>query len=352
MEEKKRLIYPDVLRIVSIFCVVLIHIASKLWKTVSIYSVTWVSLVAIDSICRFAVPVFVMVSGMFMLSPEKDRGLKDLYSKKILRLLTSFVFWSAFYVIFNTLSGIILSRKTDLSVYKLVGDFIIGKYHLWFIYMIIGLYIVTPLLRKIVSSKRDMEYFLIIWFVFCIFRNCVPLIPQYGEQFDKLFSAFKISMALEYSGYYVLGYYLHNYDIPKKIQTAIHIFAVLGVLGMIGLTTYASHKNSNHEEFYFEYLLPMTMFLSVSVFLRVKKICADKNPSQKSRSIIGTLSKISFGVYLSHLFIMDIMFYICNRRLELPCFASFGIMLVTTLIFSNLISYILNKIPLVNKYLV
>lgn len=352
MEEKKRLIYPDVLRIISIFCVVIIHVVGKLWKAVPILSADWISLVAIDSLCRFAVPVFVMVSGMFMLSPEKDRGLKDLYQKKIFRMLICFVFWSAFYVLFYNLPGIIAGRGISVSVSKLVGDFVIGKYHLWFMYMIIGLYIVTPLLRKIVSSKKDMQYFLIIWFVFCIFRNCMSLIPQYGEDFDRLFGVFKISMALEYSGYYVLGYYLHNYDIPKKIQTAIHIFSVLGVVAMTVLTAYGSHKISKNNELFFEYLLPMTAFLSVSVFLLVKKICADKNPSQKSRSIIGTLSKISFGVYLSHLFAIDLTFYLCTQRLALPCYASFGIMLVTTLIFSSAISYILNKIPIVNKYLV
>ena len=96
MEEKKRLIYPDILRIVSIFGVIVLHCVGELWDQIPIKSKGWVALVAIDSLFRFAVPVFVMVSGMFMLSPSKNRGIKKLYSKNILRIRnkqTGFV-WS------------------------------------------------------------------------------------------------------------------------------------------------------------------------------------------------------------------------------------------------------------------
>lgn len=353
MEEKKRLIYPDVLRIISIFCVIVIHVASKLWKTVPILSAEWIAFTAIDSLCRFAVPVFVMVSGMFMLSPEKDRGLKDLYLKKILRILTCFIFWSAFYVFIENFSEMILHRSVpNIDCTKIIEQFISGKYHLWFLYMIVGLYIVTPLLRKIVLNKKDMLYFLMIWFVFCIIKNCMPFIPKYRDLLSGTFDAFKMSIAIEYSGYYVLGYYLHNYTISRKMKTAANILAGLGVVAMTALTAYYSQKKSEYDDTFFEYLLPMTAFLSVSVFLPVQKICEKKKTTEKFRRILGTLSKISFGVYLVHVFILECIFYICVKRLSLPCFVSFGIILSSTLILSTAASYILNKIPIVNKYLV
>ena len=70
MEEKKRLIYPDLLRIISIFSVLVLHAVGEIWGDIPIQSKSWVALVAIDGMFRFAVPVFIMVSGMFMLSPQ------------------------------------------------------------------------------------------------------------------------------------------------------------------------------------------------------------------------------------------------------------------------------------------
>ncbi len=151
MEEKKRLIYPDLLRIISIFSVLVLHAVGEIWGDIPIQSKSWVALVAIDGMFRFAVPVFVMVSGMFMLSPQKDRGIKELYSKKVLRIITAFIFWSLVYTFFHLASGFVtegVSFKPDFQL--TVNGFLLGEYHLWFMYMIAGLYIVTTLIRKIV----------------------------------------------------------------------------------------------------------------------------------------------------------------------------------------------------------
>ena len=141
MEEKKRLIYPDILRIVSIFGVIVLHCVGELWEQIPIKSKSWVALVAIDSLFRFAVPVFVMVSGMFMLSPSKNRGIKKLYSKNILRIVTSFAFWSIVYLLYHQASDFIVNRdsfKPDFQ--SILNSFFAGEYHLWFMYMIILLH--------------------------------------------------------------------------------------------------------------------------------------------------------------------------------------------------------------------
>lgn len=353
MEEKKRLLYPDVLRIVSTFSVVIIHVIGKLWTKVPLLGADWFFLTSIDSLCRFAVPVFVMVSGMFMLSSEKDRGLKDLYFNKILRLAISFLSWSALYIVLYKIPSFITHKQTtQLNCIDLLNLLLKGKYHLWFIPMIIGLYIVTPILKKIVSDKKSMQYFLIVWFVFCIMKNFINLIPVIGNSFYNALESLKLSMAVEYSGYYILGYYLHNFSISKKAQRLFYILSCLTVPFFVITTAYSSYKASMCIDVYLEYLLPMTLFQSIAVFIFVKNKCENKNPSEKTIKAIGLLSKISFGVYLSHVLIMDAMFYLCVTIMSMPSFASFFIILFSTLILSTAASYILNKIPIVKKYLV
>ena len=183
MEEKKRLIYPDLLRIISIFSVLVLHAVGEIWGDIPIQSKSWVALVAIDGMFRFAVPVFIMVSGMFMLSPSKNRGIKELYSKNILRIVTSFAFWSLIYLAYHQASDYFADRSAFHPAFmSLLNSFLAGEYHLWFMYMIVGLYIVTPLLRKIVEKKSTMQYFIFIWFIFCIVANFTGLIPVIGNK--------------------------------------------------------------------------------------------------------------------------------------------------------------------------
>lgn len=353
MEEKKRLIYPDILRIVSIFGVIVLHCVGELWDQIPIKSKGWVALVAIDSLFRFAVPVFVMVSGMFMLSPSKNRGIKKLYSKNILRIVTSFAFWSIVYLLYHQASDFIVNRGSFKPDFRSVlNSFFAGEYHLWFMYMIAGLYIVTPILCRLVEKKSTMQYFLMIWFIFCMAQNFIYLVPGIGKYAFGFMNLFKISIAVEYSGYYVLGYYLHNYEIEKPLKVSVNILACLSTFGIVAVTIFTSFRSNELVTKYLEYLLPMTALQSVAVFLCIKNKFQDFNPSKKAQKAIYTLSKISFGVYLSHLLVIKIAKKMCLSFFSFPTCITFGIMLIAALILSPLISYILNKIPILNKYIV
>ena len=352
MEEKKRLIYPDILRIVSIFGVIVIHCVAELCLVIPIKSKSWVALVLIDSLFRFAVPVFVMVSGIFMLSPSKNYGIKKLYSKNILRIITSFTFWSLIYMLYHKSDYVIAGNSFKQIFLSIFNGFFAGEYHLWFMYMIAGLYIVTPILRKLVEKKSTTQYFLMIWFIFCIVRNFIYLVPGIGKYAFGFMNLLKISIAVEYSGYYVLGYYLHNYEIEKPIEISINIGACLGTIGIAAITIFTSFRSNEVVTRYLEYLLPMTALQSAAVFLYIKNKVQGFDPSKKAQKAIYTLSKISFGVYLSHLLIIKIAKKMCLSFFSFPTYITFGIMLIAALILSPLISYILNKIPILNKYIV
>ena len=353
MEEKKRLIYPDLLRIISIFSVLVLHAVGEIWGDIPIQSKSWVALVAIDGMFRFAVPVFIMVSGMFMLSPSKNRGIKELYSKNILRIVTSFAFWSLIYLAYHQASDYFADRSAFHPAFKsLLNSFLAGEYHLWFMYMIVGLYIVTPLLRKIVEKKSTMQYFIFIWFIFCIVANFTGLIPVIGNKIYGFIDLFKISIAVQYSGYYVLGYYLHNYTVKKPIKTAVYFLAILGTLGIVGVTVFTSFRSGETVSKYLGYLLPMTAFQSAALFLFFRDKFENFNPSKKVQKAIFILSKISFGIYLSHSLVMQAVENCCHMFLPLPPCALFGALLISAAVISPLISYLLNRIPGASKYIV
>ncbi|MBR2661951.1 MAG: acyltransferase family protein [Clostridia bacterium] len=158
--ERSRIIYFDVLRIMAIFFVVVLHVSAENWYDTDINSFEWRMMNLFDGISRWGVPIFVMISGALFL--DRNITMKQLYGKYILRLALSFVVWSFGYAVVWYAMG------KDRSIASFVSSFIKGHYHLWFIYMIIGLYIITPMLNRIVSDEKLLRYFLILSFVFAI----------------------------------------------------------------------------------------------------------------------------------------------------------------------------------------
>ncbi|MEG2929604.1 MAG: acyltransferase family protein, partial [Oscillospiraceae bacterium] len=92
---KERIVYLDLLRIFSIFCMILLHVSASKWYTTSVNSFEWQVLNIYDILVRFCVPVFVMISGAFFLDANREYTIKKLFSKNILRIIVAFIFWSA-----------------------------------------------------------------------------------------------------------------------------------------------------------------------------------------------------------------------------------------------------------------
>ena len=101
-----RIIKYDILRIVACFAIVLLHVSSSVLDTVNVHSSEFLIMIVYNSLTRFAVPIFFMLSGLFLLSPDRE-NIK--LGKRILKLVSLFYVWSAFYgfqgIIFDVLTG-------------------------------------------------------------------------------------------------------------------------------------------------------------------------------------------------------------------------------------------------------
>ena len=101
------------------------------------------------------VPVFYMISGAFSLGKKRDQSIRELYGKSILRIITCFVFWSAFY-------GAFYCFMTGKGKWTFLNQFLRGHYHMWFMFVILGLYWVTPLIRQQSCCPGDEAEFLVL----------------------------------------------------------------------------------------------------------------------------------------------------------------------------------------------
>lgn len=354
----QRQIHFDLLRILSMFMVILIHVVADAIHLYQVGSFTWFVGNVYDSLARFCVPVFVMISGAFMLDPEYKCTIKKLYSVKILRMVTALVFWGLVYGIYFVVKE--PDRPLLTLAYQFIYTLFTGYHHMWFVFMIIGLYIITPILRKIVEDKKITQYFLLCSFAFsAVFMFAVDISDRLmginavlnfvSELLAYVKKNIHIDFLLGYAFYYVLGYYLKKYSISRKIEKIIYIAGILSfVFIMVGTYALSVYKGKNVEILY-EYLYFPVCFEAVAVFMFFKEHISKIVFKEKTIKTVSFLSKYSFGVYLSHMLVLNLLPFgidILNPVLSVP------IVSVAVCVISLLIAFILGKIPVLKKYVI
>lgn len=210
------------LRIVAVFAAIVLHVATKGWKNADLYSSKWVIYEIAHTISRFGVCCFVMISGSLFLS--KDRNIGSLYKRNILKIVVIIAVWSCIYLAFR----FFIADFQYNGLKSLLSNLLLGNYHLWYLWMTVGLYAVSPILRKIVLDKRSEEYFLILT-VFAVFLpgmfEVVPLLDELAQLIltEKMF----FFLPMGYVGYFVLGHYISAYGLGKRKK--IYLLGGIGI---------------------------------------------------------------------------------------------------------------------------
>lgn len=343
-KEKKRVFYLDVLRVVACVAVVLVHCSSQYVKTDIGSFDFWIGNV-IDSLARIGVPLFVMISGTLLLDKNYCFGKKKLISH-VKRLVFFFLFWSAVYCL--SFRGASLIKHPDAStILEAVGAFIQGHYHLWFIYLIIGLYLITPLLRLWVKdeNKKYVKYFIGLAVVFAFI---VPQIIDIGSYYSDVFAIFekilRKKLYLEYVGgftaYFILGWYINNFQISKQMRNTIYALGFVGLFTSVIGTFVLSFSTGEVIQMY-DYLWINVLLQTVAVFVYVKTR-VEKN---KQKSVIVTnISNRSLGIYAMHVAVVVLMQFVLRKiglesaLVDIPIvFAvSFGVSYIGTAVFSKI----------------
>ena len=151
--KNERNIALDVTRIIAVLSVVMIHTSAGLVTSYEIGSPEFMWGNILDSVSRIGVPLFIMISGSLMLDENRNVSIKGLLSHNIPNIVVLLIFWSGFYSIyFNVVAPTM--RGETVNFRNALFSFIDGYYHLWYLFMIIGLYFITPFLREFVRKEN------------------------------------------------------------------------------------------------------------------------------------------------------------------------------------------------------
>ena len=151
----------DLLRIISAFAVVMLHVSYLFLKIddQSVFSNCHFPILFMTSITRFAVPCFFMLSGAFILADERNADYKYFYKKSFKNIgITSIIFCLLyiFYSIAKLVAGIFVFHKHDVNyifqgMIGIIESLVVGSPagHLWYLFTLVGLYIAAPFVIRL-----------------------------------------------------------------------------------------------------------------------------------------------------------------------------------------------------------
>ncbi len=335
--------YADLLRVSAAFMVVLLHVAAQCWAMIPVTSPDWFAAHTYNSMARPAVSIFVMISGMFLLDPNKEIPLAKLFSRYCKKILIILIFWSLFYATWRNVLWALL-RGYEIDWPTVLVAFQTGHYHLWYCYMLLGLYLIIPFLKKITADRTLMQYFLVLAFCFAVI---LPVVPFTWAKTMRQFMFFHLTLG--YTGYFVLGYYFRTTEISKTVRYLCYLAGIAS----LAFTVFGSYHKALELNTDFGYYDPFTLntvCLTVAVFLFYQY--AIPNLLQNQQKLVSNLVDYSLGIYLIHPFMLAVLEHFgINAMWFSPTAIAVPAVAVIAFLMSWFATAIMKRIPVVKQYL-
>ncbi len=349
--KQNRLSWVDLLRLVALLMVIAAH-------SVDIYNATpqadqsatfWGSF--LGSAMRPCVPLFAMMTGLLLLPATESASV--IYRKRIPRVAIPALLWSAIYCLMPWFIGLVGGGVDTIRIFfpfafepsTEIGNalnnvaiipFDFGDYttHMWYIYMLIGLYFVLPFISTWLKESNLVRTFMTLW--------AVSLTLPYAEWIvgsDILgicawnpFGMFHYFGG--FVGYMILGWMLGQGTPKGKAWKSIALGSIMYITGFLftwkGHSTmsslYSYEENPAMLELFWQYLSPNVALMTIGIFLITQRIKVCHAPTQHT---LALFTKHSFGCYLVHyLFIGPATMLVAPLHLPIPAGVALTVMIV------------------------
>lgn len=358
MEKTNRIFYFDALRAMAIigiiFCHASISFVANDMGTLNFYISSFY-----DCFRDFSVPIFVMLSGALLIG-KKDSFIA-FFKKRLSRILIPFLFWTIISIVY---SWAFLKHSIDMdnAIQIFFGHGGTMGVTFWFVWMIIIVYILIFIINKAIEhGNLKIESFDKKFIAVLAILSVIYIILFQQHFFDSAYYKSLLSYYFSFITFAIIGYCLvntHFLESKIKAEKLVAITLILSVFSYIYyICCYVVPTSIIKNHFtYLGYFNIQILVISVCIFLLFKYLSKMdsfiKIEKAKFGKAIVSLSKLSYGIYLSHYLVLFILKRFIDMFVDISSLNSaiwIPILVVITLIISVLILKILNEIPYINK---
>ena len=335
-----RIVWLDVIRCVAMIMVIGVHCIDPFYISPTMRAIPeythWAAIYG--SLLRPSAPQFGMMTGLLLL-PVKKQPLGKFYKKRIYRVLFPFLIWSVLYSMFPWVTGVLGLPK------EIIGDFFCytqgqesqslidslkdvamipfnfshKENHMWYIYLLIGLYLYMPFFSAWIENadRKTKRAFLLIW----IISLFIPYLKEYVANclFERSGYVFGTDTWNEFglfyyfagfNGYLLLGHYVkkgNDWSLMKTFILCILMFAVGYYITYTGFSTTASNPNATETEMelFFTFCSPNVLLMTLATFLLLQKVVITNSTVIK---VLANMTQCGFGIYMVHYFVVGPFF--------------------------------------------
>jgi len=286
-----RVVYLDLLRVLATFAVIVLHVTCLDFPN-AYRSYDWYVAAVGESLVHWAVPLFVMISGALFLNPDKVVSIADVFKKYIRRIAIAYLFWWLFYSVIVVCIKAIETKSLTIGLYMFLPHF-----HLWFLPMLICVYILIPLLKKISLDLTTIRYLIIVWLIYIA-------ISFFFKHFNlshtiiQIQNLFQSDHIIGYAGYFLLGYYLTQKSFNKSQLRIIYLLGIVGAFIAVGGGILLSRISGFANESFLDNLSVHNVLIATAIFVGIKE--NSHKIGTKVTMFLSYTQKDLFGIYLTH----------------------------------------------------
>ncbi len=341
MIKKERQIWLDIIKILACYFVIINHSHVLFFKPAGISESTVSFDSVFFSVCKIAVPLFIMTTGALTL--QENVSFKKTLSKIARISLPLLVLSVLFYL---RAQG---SQSSFLGFIKQFAENPV-QISLWYLYMLPGLYLVIPFVGKIVqhSSMRELAVFLLFFLIVPTAIQCVSILFPYYFSAYWFITLFPVSIC-----YLVAGFFLSKLPLKRSLfflSICLFLVSVIPVAWLIVHT----YKTTGKVEYAFDSwdVFPVIV-ASMAFFYMIRFLFAELSPEKRISKLLCGISATTFGIYAIHMLVMGTLFDLPVTQSLFAANPYLGIIVfqIAVFAFCSACIFLLRKIPIIRKFL-
>lgn len=321
--------WADVCRCVAMLGVIVIHAgAPAFYQFGKLAPLDWWAVNFLDAFSRPAVPLFVMLSGALLLWRDGAPVTLAEVFRRVLKIGVPLLAWSVLYVLWT--AGFTVDAAALRAIVR--GPVM---YHLWFCYMILGLYLLLPLLQALFQAIVDRKdlclYFLLLWFIV----HCVTVYRPLA-----VLQPLGLAGVLGYGGYFVMGGVLTAHLRAGARLPWLGLYVAASLLTCF-LAGYFSARAGQSVETSYVYTSPNVLLASVGAFIAL----ARTQPGERCAAVAHWISARVFLIFFVHVLALAGMQRFLATLPGLPASVSVLLSALGTALLCLLAAFVLRCIP-------
>lgn len=254
--------------------------------------------------------IFLMISGVFFLAPERNLKTRKLWGKNILKMACAYVLWMFLYSLEDKLYAGEPFTFYDVLHHAVHQD----QHHLWYIPMMLGIYMIVPLVRVFAEYAKPFhyKYLFIIMGVVSVLNLFSAICNVFtfpgADEFAIIISRMPVVLFSNYFMLSILGHWFYTYRLNKRARVVIYVLGIIGIFSMFICCSvrYDLQGVTDSPEFMAKFIFG-NIFKCSAIFIFFTTLFDGVNPGKWGKKILSKLSGATLFIYLVHWMVVEFL---------------------------------------------